>query len=289
MPSDHTDQPAYPDLQRKIEIVEAGLIDHVLQDSNVEYIVEPGWTQSISRNIPAPLSNRVSFSVLSEAEADERIEKTISLYQSLRLPLLWMVSPSSRPVDLPARLMARGFRLMARVRGMIGNVDTLVQMADHGESQEIHVDPVREVDLDEWIELIAEGWNMLPEARELMREKTYRRHAQNQDKIIYVLARCGAVACGGALVEFHREFGLLMSGFVKPEFRRRGVYRAMIKMRAKLLKERNIPFAVVHALDHTSAPLARAMGFEDVCEMVAYVLSWDNARSTGTQQKSKVG
>jgi hypothetical protein len=176
-------------------------------------------------------------------------------------------------VDLPMRLMARGFQLMGRVRGMVARVDTLVEMADVEEQHEIHVEPLRPANLNQWVEIIAEGWKMLPEAREAMRAKMVRRLVEDQDKIIYVLARYGKVPCGAAFVELHQEFGLMMSGLVLPEFRRRGVYRAMVKTRAKLLQEHNRRYAVMHAFETSSAPLARAMGFDDVCEIVAYSLS----------------
>lgn len=273
MPSDHTDQSANLDFQRKIDIVEAGLIKHIFRDSNTEYILEPGWVQSISRHIPAPMANRIWFSVLPESEADERIEQTIAMYQSLQLPMMWMISPSSRPVDLPTRLIARGFRFTARVRGMFAPVDKLVGMADHAPADEIRVEPIRESDLNDWIEMIASGWTMLPEARRALDEKVRRRYAEDGDKIIYVLARCGAVPCGAALVELRNEFGLLMSGFVQPEYRRRGVFRALVKKRAELLQKRTIPYAVMHAHEQSSAPLARNMGFDDVCEMTAYTLA----------------
>lgn len=273
MPSSPPIEPANTDLQPKIDIVEAGLTNRVVSDPTTEYIVEKRWVQSISRQIPAPLSNRIWFSVLSEAEADERIDRTIAFYKSLQLPLVWMVSPSSRPVDLPARLMNRGFQLMGRVRGMVANVDALVEMPEIDEQHEIHVEPLRPSELNLWVDLIADGWKMLPEAREAMHAKMKRRLIEDQDKIIYVLARVGDVPCGAAFVELHQEFGLLMSGLVVPEFRRRGVYRAMVKTRAKLLQERNRRYAVIHALETSSAPIARAMGFEDVCEIVAYCLS----------------
>ncbi len=258
------------DLQRKIEMIEAGLTRRVIPYAGIEYIVEKSWVQSIHRGVPSALSNRVWFSDLADQEANDRIKQTLATYQSLQVPFMWMLSPNSRPSDLAVRLVAHGFRLTARVRGMLADVDSLMRMGGDAAGTNICVEMVNESNMYEWIEVVARGWEMAQAAEDAMRSAMKVRFAEDCDKMIEFLARCEGIACGASTLERYENFGLFMNGFVKSEYRGRGVFRAMVIARAAWLKERNVPLAAIHALEETAAPLALRMGFEDVCKISAY-------------------
>ena len=71
-------------------------------------ISRPGWEQLITPSFRHGGLNEVSLAVLSEEEADAVIDRTIAEYRALGLGFRGTVGPDSRPLDLGARLLARG-------------------------------------------------------------------------------------------------------------------------------------------------------------------------------------
>lgn len=257
-------------LEQKIAIVEAALTLRTPSAADIEVINRPDWVQSIRRGTPSPLMNRVWLSRLSDAEADERIVETIATYQSLNLPLMWMLSPSSRPKNLAERLEARGFRHLVNVRGMLARVDDLVCLGGATRQENTTVEIVNAANIEEWLALYARAWNVDETTKDVVRKEMTAQFDQPTESHFAVVARYRGEACGAASVAVFDHFGLLLNAFVDPEVRRRGIFRSMVMARASILRERSIPYAVIHALEQTAAPLVRRMGFEDVCEMSAY-------------------
>ena len=67
--------------------------------------------------------------------------------------------------------------------------------------------------------------------------------------------------------------GYLLGSSVVPEFRGRGVYRALVAARVAALREMRRPLVTIHALSHSSAPICTRLGFESVCELRGY--AWE--------------
>lgn len=254
----------------KIAMIEAALVDRTPPSPDIECIVRPGWVQWIRRGVQSPLTNRIWLSRLSDEEADERIAATMATYRGLNLPLMWMLSPGSRPTNLAERLLAHGFRHMVDVRGMIARVDDIVKVAATSINPAIQVDIVDESNMEEWLTLYARGWNVDEATKNAVRREMKARFEQHDEKVLEVLARHEGEACGAANLAIYNGFALFLNGFVLPELRHKGVFRSMVAVRASILQQRNIPHGIIHALAQTAAPVVRRMGFEDVCEMSAY-------------------
>ncbi len=254
----------------KIAVIEAALIERTPPSSDIECIKRPGWVQWLRRGVQSPLTNRIWFSRLSDEEVDERIAETIATYRALNLPLMWMLSPGSRPTNLAERLLAHGFRHYVDVRGMIAHVDDILKAAATSINPAIQVTVVDESNMKDWLTLYARGWNVDEETKNAVRREMKARFEQPNERVIEVLARYEGEACGAASLDIFNGFGLFLNGFVLPELRHKGVFRSMVAARASILKQRNIPFGVIHALAQTAAPIVHRLGFEDVCEMSAY-------------------
>jgi len=108
-----------------------------------------------------PYNTVLRFSAAEQA--DERIDAIIQHYQQRAVPHIWVVHPSSQPVDLSERLLKRG---LAQVEVLNGMAADLAELPDP-ESAPEGID-IREVcDEDEihrFFELIAWRWNVPPEA-----------------------------------------------------------------------------------------------------------------------------
>lgn len=255
---------------QKIALVESALLARAPQSSDIECIRSPEWVQWIRRGVPSILTNRVWFSRMSEEEADQRIAKTVATYRALNLPLMWMLSPSTRPKNLSERLLAHGFRHLVDVRGMVARVGDILKKSQLTTNDAIRIEVVNESNIEEWLAIYARGWNVNEEAKDAVRKEMHTRFAQNADKSIDILARYEGRPCGSASLAIFDNLGLFMNGFVDPEVRQRGIFRAMVVARAAILQGRSIPHAVIHALAHSAAPLMCRMGFEDICAMSAY-------------------
>ena len=65
------------------------------------------------------------------------------------------------------------------------------------------------------------------------------------------------------------EFAGLFGGGTAPEFRRRGIYRALVAARARAARERGYRYLTVDAMD-TSLPILRRLGFVPLTTVVAW-------------------
>jgi GNAT superfamily N-acetyltransferase len=88
-----------------------------------------------------------------------------------------------------------------------------------------------------------------------------------------VIAWAGDVAVSAGRVEFHEgtDFAGLWGGGTLPEWRGRGVFRALVGHRAVLARERGYRYLQVDALP-TSRPILQRMGFQPLAETTPWVL-----------------
>jgi ribosomal protein S18 acetylase RimI-like enzyme len=99
--------------------------------------------------IASPMLNGVFRTQLAPRETDVRIEATLDYFRSRKLPMVWWISPSTRPADLEQHLEAHGFTLSA---DMLGMAIDLVALKEHLPSpSHLTIKPVEDVDtLREW-------------------------------------------------------------------------------------------------------------------------------------------
>ena len=95
---------------------------------------------------------------------------------------------------------------------------------------------------------------------------------QEPRPIVAVMAWAGDVAVSAGRVEFHdgTDFASLWGGGTLPEWRGRGVFRALVGHRAALARERGYRYLQVDALP-TSRPILQRMGFHPLAETTPWV------------------
>ncbi len=64
------------------------------------------WTTS---DLALSLVNTVARTELADREADAAIDRVLADYAARRVPVQWMIGPTTHPADLATRLRARGF------------------------------------------------------------------------------------------------------------------------------------------------------------------------------------
>ncbi|MEE4024558.1 GNAT family N-acetyltransferase [Gordonia sp. PKS22-38] len=74
------------------------------------------------------------------------------------------------------------------------------------------------------------------------------------------VARCAGVTAGAGGYSLAAQVARMWGAAVLPEFRRQGVYRALIGARVRDARDRGATLALVHA-EQTSSPILQALGF----------------------------
>jgi GNAT superfamily N-acetyltransferase len=240
--------------------------------SGTEVIDRPGWLQLVTPSFRRGGLNEVVYADLGEHEADAQIDAAIARYRELELRFRWTVTPDSRPEDLGERLERRGLERTELI-GMVAGT------ADVGDSDnpDIEVERVDARGAEVFIAVMAAGWGVEPGSF------AGYVHAQLDDAGragLYLARHRGRPAAAAACMTFARnaETGErhvggslhLQGGVVLPEFRQRGLYRALTAARLRDASARGIEVATTHAKRSTSAPLLERFGFRELVTFASY-------------------
>jgi len=228
--------------------------------SGTEVIERPGWLQLVTPSFRQGGLNEVVHAQLDASEADAVIDATLARYRTLGLRFRWTVTPDCRPADLGQRLEQRGLE-RAELLGMVRTIDEVPAQ------DEVRIERVGLANLSEYLATVGAGWGLDPAPFE-----PYAR-AQLADPIAryaLFLARVGEqpVAIAGCIA-FERSL-YLQGGVVLPEFRQRGIYRALTHARLRYAASRGLGLVTTHALRSSSAPLLERLGFRSLVEFSSY-------------------
>jgi hypothetical protein len=214
-------------------------------------IDRPDWFQVITPSIRHGSLNGIERSIVRE---DAAIDRAISDYRSIACKFRWTVPPGSAPDDLGERLERRGLERRE-----------IVQMARDARAPfddvaGVTVERVTLETVDVFADLMASGWG--GDASELRALYT----AAFAYQAMYV-ARVDGVAAGAAAMNTFARIAYLRGGVVLPQFRGRGVYRALVAARVAATDREVVTSASNPA---TSAPILARMGFTEVARYRAY-------------------
>lgn len=226
-----------------------------LADTRV--VERPGWMQIVTPSMRDGGMNEVSLAVLEIDEVDAVIDRTIAEYRGLGISFRWTVGPDSEPADLVSRLESRGL-VPEIVIGLACPTEELARELPVG----VTIDAVDEGNVEAFTRVMAIGWNM--DAAPLL---SFHRRILASDglRVPMHLARIDGQPAGSAAVALLPRSAYLMGAVVLPEFRGRGVYRALVGSRARQAAELGIAVATSHAMASTSAPILLGLGFREVC------------------------
>lgn len=215
---------------------------------DTEVIARDDWFQIRTPSIKGGGLNEVSLAVLAPDDVDAAITRTLATFEGIRFR--WSVMPDSRPLDLPARLAARGF-VRSETRAMYRAATPLEDVP--GVTVERERDGVRFTDV------LARGWGMDPAPLFALHDAMLR-----GGKTALFVASLDGVPVGAAGMVFHERSAYLLGGVVLEAARKRGVYRALVAQRMKVAREAGLELITVHANAATSGPLLEKLGFVDL-------------------------
>ena len=109
-----------------------------------------------------PYNTVLKFQV--EQDADRRIDAMVQRYAARKVPLLWIVHPSSLPLDLSERLQARGLQEIEIAPCMARSLENLPELPPIPEGVEIR-EAIEDRDVMELYGLAAWRWGVPEEHR----------------------------------------------------------------------------------------------------------------------------
>ncbi|MEV0232876.1 GNAT family N-acetyltransferase [Nonomuraea sp. NPDC050786] len=210
--------------------------------------------------------NGILWSDLDERSADAAIAEQVRYFGGLGRSFEWKLYGHDRPADLDRRLLAAGFTPEPTETLMVAEVARLPVEAEPPEG--VRLVPVTG---PEGVELVAEVHeHAFGTTRERIRERLLDQLATGD--LIAVLAMAGDVPVSAARMDLHpgTRFASLWGGGTVPEWRGRGVYRALVAYRAREAAARGYDHLQVDASSQ-SRPILLRLGFEALTTTTPYV------------------
>ncbi|MHA1200343.1 MAG: GNAT family N-acetyltransferase [Candidatus Heimdallarchaeaceae archaeon] len=233
-------------------------------------------TGHIWKDIDFEEYNQVGMSRLPDDQVENTIQNVIKTYTDLGLTRIgWFVSPQSKPDNLPKFLEKYGFRKDIPVWGMFRSMtDPLdISITDEFEFKDYTVQEAMKLfDDPEFCRMVELSYG-LPEgsANVLRLGFAIASHLEHTSFVAYEKETNKAVAFGAIVYVPNTNIALLGGAATLPEYRKRGIYSSMLKIRYEKAKQDNKSNLILQAKEATSAPIAAKNGFKKICDLAIYV------------------
>ncbi|MFD6754825.1 GNAT family N-acetyltransferase [Micromonospora gifhornensis] len=209
---------------------------------------------------------------MADAELDALIARQVAVARERGEPVEWKLHGHDEPADLPQRLRAAGFVPQAQETVMVGPVAPLASALPVVPEGVRLREVTTRADLDRIAALETELWG-----RDLtgLADGLEREIAADPQAITVVVAEAGeagetVVSAGWVRYPPDTTFATLWGGSTHPQWRRQGVYRALVTYRARLAGQRDRTLLQVDAADE-SRPLLGRLGLVPVTSTTPYV------------------
>jgi GNAT superfamily N-acetyltransferase len=208
---------------------------------------------------------------LTGEQLDELIARQRDLFTELREPVEWKLHAHDEPADLGDRLRAAGFEPQARETVVIGPVAPLAAalpvLPDGVRLREVG----ERADLDRIVEMEAAVWNSDRSWQADALEREIQADPMSLSVVVAEEAETGRmVSAGWIRYVSGTHFATLWGGSTLSQWRRRGIYRALVAYRARLADVRGYTMLQVDASDD-SRPILQRLGFVPVTTTTPYV------------------
>ena len=186
-----------------------------------------------------------------------------------RPALRWWVDERTRPVDTEKRLAELGLRMTERLEVLALPVDTELPVPD-----DVEVVEVRDrAGLDLASRLQRGVFGQSPDTEAHLAEQTRLAALPDGERLVRCyLAYVDGVPVGSAGGTVDGDALRFWDGSVLPAYRGRGAYRALVARRLLDARPTTADFALVKAVDDTSAPILPRLGFRPYGEQRCWSL-----------------
>ena len=208
---------------------------------------------------------------LEGEELDELIARQVRFFADRGERFEWKLYGHDLPADLPERLVAAGFRPEERETVLIAPIEALTPVPALPDG--VAIREVFDRDDMERIAVMERTVYGRGEDYGWMDELFAEREADPEGLRMFV-AEGGDLVVSAGWVRFPSgtEFATFWGGATHPDWRGRGIYRALVAHRARLAAERGCRYIEVDASDDSN-PILQRLGFVPVATTTPYVWS----------------
>jgi len=219
----------------------------------------------------------VIYTRLNESTVEHTIQEQVAYFAGLEQDFEWKVFEHDRPPDLKERLAAHGLE--------IGEPEAIMVLDLAGAPPVLFEPPahtLRRITDMEGVDQVMAVEDVVWGERDEMVETILQRSLANQpDCISIYVAYVDEKPASTGWVYFppHSQFASLWGGSTLSESRGRGLYTAVLAVRAREARQRGVNYLTVDA-SSMSRPILEKFGFERIT--TAYACEWKaHARQTG--------
>jgi GNAT superfamily N-acetyltransferase len=234
-----------------------------------EIIETPRYRVVLQPDFPIPGPNSASWIRCRPEEADQVIDEVTALFKERGLPLMWVLDPETEPTSFAHQLEARGFKpdtAAPKSEVMVLPTDSaidfpglpgldlrdgLADSASFRAADDVNAEAFMGVSLPDE-----------PGIRAAQERRRLNQIAAGNRRLL--LATIDGEAAGSAGLSLYPPDGAIINGgAVRPKFRGRGIYRAMVAARLRMAREAGVAGLSVWG-GPMSAPILARLGFEKV-------------------------
>ena len=217
--------------------------------------------------LPIPLFNGILGPRFSSRGLSKRAESAMSYFKSKRVPMRWVLGPSSAPSGLEGFLLEKGMISEPTIPGMA--IDLKV-VENEPLPSGLEIQPVEDMkSLINLIDILAEAFEFPEQTRrgwgdiikELWRESNFS----------WFLGILNGVPVATSLLVLHQEVACIYMVATLKEARGKGIGSAITREPLLLAKDAGYDVAVLEASE-LGLPVYERLGFRRVCEF--RILTW---------------
>jgi GNAT superfamily N-acetyltransferase len=208
--------------------------------------------------------NGIVFSCFSSSQTEEIVSEEIKYFTQLNRVFEWKVYSHDRPLDLLLQLRRRGFKIGEEESLMVRELRDLPPALMAPAAPKVAVDPVRdEQGVADFLSIETAVWSCEPgRTRELLLSML--NNPTQRDLAFVAYADQRPVGCARLTSSPNSQFSGLWGGSVLPDYRRQGIYRALLAARILHLRGfEEIRYLRVDALP-MSRPILEKYGFQRI-------------------------
>ena len=241
------------------------LLDRVMVETNKDsprsqLIDTEDWVQIITPDAKHSSANAVFRSRLNSSSLAKKIEETLELYEQMRVPYRWLITPMTEPSETESLLEKKGMALSYEATAMMAEAKTQLSFSDPA----VSVRAVDRTTADIYLETFISAWELPAHQVDELKSDFYKSLELLPKRFLPFVAYRNEEPVGTSILLNVESGTYLAAGTVKSSSRGRGIYRAMVAHRAKIAQTLGHEHLLIHAKKLTSAPICTKLGFESV-------------------------
>jgi GNAT superfamily N-acetyltransferase len=215
---------------------------------------------------PYEFLNGIYRTQFPTGRADQLVREHQATFRDKKISFRWYVFPHSTPSDLHDRIRSFKPSGVTEMQGLFAQAKGF----NIAVARQVSVEELSAKNIDEYAAASNEGWGQTGAQAEKIRNDIKRDFENGGMPYRSFLARFDGEPAGTAILRLVGESGYLLGTSVRPQFRKKGVYRGLVNHRLEILENDGIQLALILARKDTSAPICKNLGFQIACEPVCY-------------------